>query len=82
MWSKSRRLFHSEIKIVHSGKLSESVPISKFEIRTKAMNIIVLLRKPQFMIGGERDWIALKVSSVRVVLGYYLLTCKGVGEDM
>jgi len=39
------------------------------------MNIIVLLRKPQFMIGGERDWIALKLSSVssvtfRVELGY------------
>jgi hypothetical protein len=39
------------------------------------MNIIALLRKPQFMIGEERDWIALKVSSVgsvtfRVELGY------------
>ena len=72
MWSRSRRLFHSEIKIVHSGKLNKSVPISKFKAMTKTMNNIEVPLRLQF---GDRDWTALKTSSVSsvtfgVVLGY------------
>ena len=42
----------SEIKIVHSGKLIKSVPISKFKTRPKMTNIIGVTLKPQFV---DRD---------------------------
>ena len=60
--------------MVHSGKLSKSIPISKFKIRTKTMNNIGIPWKPQLLIGGDRDRVSLKVSPVssmafRVVIG-------------
>ena len=54
----------SEIKIVHSGKLIKSVPISKFKTRPKMTNIIGVTLKPQFV---DRDWTALKASPVSSV---------------
>ena len=53
-------------------QIKQSVPISKFKTMPKTTNSIGVTLKPQFV---DRDWTALKVSSVSsvtfgIVLGY------------